>query len=133
MDLPVSSTCSVLMNLFINYQVYWKTLVNMNSINVMLMYTLHITHQGVLESKSAYIDLATSGTWDPGQHFSSYSVYIWCKYCMQSGRVEVRADLHLMSVSSFDFPPPRTPIATCLQLLFYSLVHVLLVGDTCLP
>ena len=58
MDLPVSSTCSVLLNLFINYQVYWKTLVNVNSVNVMLMYTLHITHQAVLESKSAYINLA---------------------------------------------------------------------------
>ena len=24
--------------------------------------------------------LPLAGTWDPGQHFSSYSFYIWCKY-----------------------------------------------------
>ena len=30
-DLP---TCSILMNLFINYQVYWKTLVNVHSIKM---------------------------------------------------------------------------------------------------
>ena len=52
--------------------------------------------------------LPLAGTWDPGQHFSSYSFYIWCKYCIL---VVTRADLRLKWVSGLVLtpePPRRT-------------------------
>ena len=57
-DFPVSSTRSILMNVFISYQVYWKTFVNVHSLHVIMIYTAS-TRQRILESKSA------SRTWDP--------------------------------------------------------------------
>ena len=57
-DFPVSSTCSILVNLFISYQVYWKTFVNVHNLHVIMIYTAP-TCQKILESKSA------ARTWDP--------------------------------------------------------------------
>ena len=108
MDLPVSSTGSILVNLYINYQVYWKTFVNMHSINVILIYAARYMPRSL---KPAYIDLATPGTWHPVKHFSSYSSYTWRILHADWSYTEVLMSGPLTKVSWF-VHTPQTAIGT---------------------